>query len=500
MINGLSFRPRPIDVNRSIPIIRKELDEEDVETTGVVARSLPMMPTGMEAEDEEEAHIQEAIKQSLGGVQPEKVAIPTPDIKVVPGYDEEVPTKPFVRPQAYIRYKELSHEEWLQKVEYDLDPEDAKFIRQTNANKKMLSDNKFEKVLDRCEKEAARIGHKIPPVASIEALVTPEIPTEVVQVVYQYWIKKRERNNNQPLITDLIEPPDPEDPNPYKPFRRRTEEFKQTQRGRRKNDLPALLKMRQLRHEMERARTLLEQIKKREKLKKDRMEVIAEIFELQCEQVHNLEFDDSVDLLPPAPITTARQKKLKERAENAAAIRPPSPKRMTTDFKPELLEYEEKEEMGEQLPYDDEKHGESSDYSPSEGEEESQTPRPHLKRPLSESAEIPHKGRNQQRANMDDQTGELPVVKPPPFRGRVRFGRGGRVIIDRTSVNRTNGIVPFWESDQESYERLNSLADLHKSGFHPLMCGRTDAEKLLKKLLQIQQSKQSQPKRRRHEL
>ena len=98
--------------------------------------------------------------------------------------------------------------------------------------------------------------------------------------------------------------------------------------------------------------------------------------------------DDTVDLMPPAPITTARQKKLKERAENAAAIRPPSPKRMTTDFKPELLEFEEKEELEEQPPYEEERPGESSDYSPSEGEEEAQTPRAHLKRPLSESAEV----------------------------------------------------------------------------------------------------------------
>jgi hypothetical protein len=53
MISGLSFRPRPIDVNKTIPIIRKELEVEDPELTGVISRSLPLMPTGMEAEDEE---------------------------------------------------------------------------------------------------------------------------------------------------------------------------------------------------------------------------------------------------------------------------------------------------------------------------------------------------------------------------------------------------------------------------------------------------------------
>jgi hypothetical protein len=39
-----------------------------------------------------------------------------------------------------------------------------------------------------------------------------------------------------------------------------------------------------------------------------------------------------------------------------------------------------------------------------------------------------------------------------PFRGRIRVGRGGRVIVDRSS-NRINGIAHWWESDQESNER-----------------------------------------------
>jgi hypothetical protein len=42
------------------------------------------------------------------------------------------------------------------------------------------------------------------------------------------------------------------------------------------------MKMRQVRHEMERARTLLEQIKKREKLKNDRVLLLQQIFEMQA--------------------------------------------------------------------------------------------------------------------------------------------------------------------------------------------------------------------------
>jgi hypothetical protein len=47
----------------------------------------------------------------------------------------------------------------------------------------------------------------------------------------------------------------------------------------RKNDMAALTKMRSLRQEMERSRTLLEMLKKREKLKKDQLTIVAQVFE-----------------------------------------------------------------------------------------------------------------------------------------------------------------------------------------------------------------------------
>jgi len=301
MISGLSFRPRPIDVNKSLPIFRnQEYEIEDPELTGVISRSLPLMPTGMEAEDEEEAHIQEAIKQSLSGIQPEKIAIPTPKIIIVPGYDDAPNPKPFVRPQAYIRYN-TTQDEYSQKIIYDLDSDDEKKIQQLNDDKDILSDNLFELVVDRCEKETSRIGGNIPVLSSIEKML-PEVSRNVIEEVFNYWLQKRQENNGHPLITDFIEPPDPEDPNPYKPFRRRTEEFKQTNRRVRKNDVTALVKMKQLRQEMEKSRTLLEMIKKREKMKKDKLEIIQQIFELQCTELREIELGG------PLPITHIKKK------------------------------------------------------------------------------------------------------------------------------------------------------------------------------------------------
>lgn len=41
----------------------------------------------------------------------------------------------------------------------------------------------------------------------------------------------------------------------------------------------------------------------------------------------------------------------------------------------------------------------------------------------------------------------------PPFRGRYRIGRGGRVVFDRAVPRTHNGIVPYFETDEECCPR-----------------------------------------------
>jgi hypothetical protein len=48
---NLAFRPRPIDILKQLPIIRKDLEDED--DGGPVGRTIAQLPTGMEAEEEE---------------------------------------------------------------------------------------------------------------------------------------------------------------------------------------------------------------------------------------------------------------------------------------------------------------------------------------------------------------------------------------------------------------------------------------------------------------
>jgi len=101
--SNLAFRPRPIDINKPLPIIRQEVEDEDVPTG--ISRSVPKMPTGMDPEDEEEKHIQKAIAASLKPASRTEAEIPTPSVRLVESYFTTKNPGNFARTQAYVKYK-----------------------------------------------------------------------------------------------------------------------------------------------------------------------------------------------------------------------------------------------------------------------------------------------------------------------------------------------------------------------------------------------------------
>jgi hypothetical protein len=172
---------------------------------------------------------------------------------------------------------------------------------------------------------------------------TCKVPLVHVGPVYKYWMKKRyclvpylhsllttrevmpcmrndepthhpahRKGRKQPLIERFHEPPAFDDPSPLVAFRPREPFSKQPKKvlalivsddprivllnslslslcgvlviqqlGNRKNDKIAYNKMTQLRREFERSRMLLEMIKKREKLKRDQIQIAFDLFELR---------------------------------------------------------------------------------------------------------------------------------------------------------------------------------------------------------------------------
>jgi hypothetical protein len=99
-MSNLAFRPRQIDVNKPLPIIRQEIEDDE----SGVSRSVPKMGTGMEHEEEEEIHIQNAIAASLAP-SAESTVIPTPNVRLVESYFTSKTLDTWTRPTAYIKYK-----------------------------------------------------------------------------------------------------------------------------------------------------------------------------------------------------------------------------------------------------------------------------------------------------------------------------------------------------------------------------------------------------------
>jgi len=183
------------------------------------------------------------------------------------------------------------------------------FLVKLNVNKKVLSESKFELMIDRLEKESHKFDDKILPFSQVEKLFASR--PSVFQQVYNHWVKKRAQQYN-PLLRRFTKITDPDDPDPTKAFRERIED-KVPQRKGRRNDQPSLLKMKQLRAEMERVRTLLETIKKREKLKRDKFYLQDQIFDLQCIKVKQSPesmFEDEDDLSPPPPQPPLKKRKI----------------------------------------------------------------------------------------------------------------------------------------------------------------------------------------------
>eukprot|EP01117_Protostelium_nocturnum_P007118 TRINITY_DN254_c0_g1_i1.p1 TRINITY_DN254_c0_g1~~TRINITY_DN254_c0_g1_i1.p1 ORF type:complete len:310 (+),score=59.56 TRINITY_DN254_c0_g1_i1:1089-2018(+) len=303
------------------------------------------------------------------------------------------------------------------------------------------------------EREAdLNFNAETPPPSALEN--TLNFPSHVFQAVYNHW-KMRRETEKIPLIYRYLRPPDPEDPSPYRAFRIRVEE-KNKRKGVR-NDQSAVVKMRQLRQEMERARTLLEMIKKRERMKKDSIEHLEQSFALSCL------------LARMTPIVeTANQRKRRK----IKAIR---------DMEMELEGAISDSEI--------EEHSELSEPDTSNSEDESPTSISPPRRAFPGSVIFPistHLG-HVSNFNLGP--------KLPPFRGRARLGRGGRVIFDRVrniSVPTFEGVVGPYETEEYG-PRIGSLVSLYKSGFHPANIGTSDADILLKKLRALNKKRGKDP-------
>jgi len=89
-----TFRARHLDISRPIEVIRSA--KEVLSSGEGIARDVPIMPTGMEEEEENESHIRMALMSRR------RADIPTPIVNPAPSY-LKIHTRKFSQSGAYIR-------------------------------------------------------------------------------------------------------------------------------------------------------------------------------------------------------------------------------------------------------------------------------------------------------------------------------------------------------------------------------------------------------------
>ena len=277
MTSRPTFRARTLDASKPMAIHRaEELPELDGEYA--INRAVPALPTGMEKEEEAEKHLQDILEaQNKGLIQKMSLmVIPTPEVQEEQeqAYIETY-NNTFKQPRQYIHVQPFNAEGDI--PDYDMDEADFKFFNEELKERKKfeVSMITFEDMIDRLEKNS---GQTV--VTLKEAKMLLKEDDDLILAVFDYWLNKR-LDTQQCLIptvkTEVRDGQTGSNVNPYIAFRRRTEKM-QTRKNR-KNDEESYIKMLKLRRDLNRAVMLLEMVKKREKLKKENLNLTTDIFD-----------------------------------------------------------------------------------------------------------------------------------------------------------------------------------------------------------------------------
>ncbi|XP_057495000.1 uncharacterized protein LOC130780064 isoform X2 [Actinidia eriantha] len=299
-MSRLSFRPRPLDIHKKLPIVKSVKDFEDEETP-TSTRNSQIQRLAAEADNE------------VHQIPSKKVAseIPTPQFVVVDTYERDY-SRTFTQTTSYLRARG-ARAEIGDFVEYDLDNEDDDWLQEFNEEKNLLTSEKLETVifklelLDHKARERAGVitptlGSPIPVLlqfdAAAEVLLPLSIKYGVLESIYDYWKEKRERWQ-KPILRRLQPPPPVNDTNPYNVFRPREKAHRLHTRRmqRRENNVQSFEKLRQVRRNLDQAKSLLEALIKREEKKREVTESEVSLQRIQMKYKHETELlEDSLAL------------------------------------------------------------------------------------------------------------------------------------------------------------------------------------------------------------
>ena len=284
MSSKLTFRARTLDSSRPLAIFLAQ-DLPELVDLNSINRAVPALPTGMEKEEETEKHLQDILVAQGQGQLANDMLIPVPEsTSVIPTPMCENSLSPtsqyhkvynveFKQPRQYIHVQPFGPSQDL--PDYDMDDEDLKFFQEELRDRRKLevSHLTFEDMIDRLEKNSTQNV-----VSLREAKQILKEDDDLILVVYDFWLNKRlaVRQSLMPGIKTM-NTNNTQTHSPYVAFRRRTEKM-QTRKNR-KNEEASYEAMLKLRRDLSRAVTLLEMVKKREKTKKEKLNLTLDVFE-----------------------------------------------------------------------------------------------------------------------------------------------------------------------------------------------------------------------------
>lgn len=295
-MSRISFRSRPVDIERQLPIVR---DPTQLDGGEGVSRNVTHGHQDLDRENEKV----QRVTTTKGTTE-----IPTPNVEIVETYEQDY--KPvFVQPVFYVRkppFKESTTESY---VEYDLDEEDEEWLIKYNDGQERLIAEKLEFMIMTLEHICAEVTDKALVAAgasaaernsaaaaastshlaredALAALKNANSRLAVNTAVYEYWVEKRGRKE-RPLMRKFQPPPPVTDANPYTVFRAREKINRPQTRRKRENDVGSYEKMREMRFNMARAREILAAIVTRERRKQDILMCDINLHALQIRLRHD---------------------------------------------------------------------------------------------------------------------------------------------------------------------------------------------------------------------
>uniref|UniRef100_A0A3P9QF48 Enhancer of polycomb homolog n=1 Tax=Poecilia reticulata TaxID=8081 RepID=A0A3P9QF48_POERE len=491
-MSKLSFRARALDACKPLPVFRCE-DLPDLHEYASINRAVPQMPTGMEKEEESEHHLQRAISaQQVYGEKRDSMVIPVPEAeRNIPHYELLYPGD-FKMPKQLIHIQPFSLDTEL--PDYDLDTEDETFVNKLK--KKMeITPLQFEEMIDRLEKGS---GQQL--VSLQEAKLLLKEDDDLIKEVFDYWSRKRKTCKSGSLIPTVKQEKrdGSSTSDPYVAFRRRTEKM-QTRKNR-KNDEASYEKMLKLRRDLSRAVTILEMIKKREKVKRELLHLTLEVVEKRnvmpdfgsevMAEAQQRALVKPVYTIPIIPLSNSNQYRHQDhhmdmkdykKPEKAEAVRTKRKYEKKPKMAPMLAPqhsgpsvFNPKDLNQYDFPSSDEEPFSQIHSGSSEAEEENDPDGCYAFR---------RKAGCQYYACHPDKTGSWPWVSPsegglsePRYRycltslnapwrciglARRRVGRGGRVLMDRAHTDQ--GVLQSADSDPESEPLASPLRSSNTS-------------------------------------